>query len=238
MATSNDVELKSKDGGTFSAYLAVPDKPNGGAVVVLQEIFGINANIRRVADSLANDGYIAIAPDLFWRQEPDVQLDPSNEADRQRATVLLKGLDQPLAVEDALVAADHVRQLRGTTGKVGTVGYCLGGKLAYLMAMRPGINAAVSYYGVAIQAALDQIGNVQGKLLLHIAEQDHLCPAEAQADIAAAAAPHADRISIMTYPGVGHAFARQGGATFNAASAERADKATLALLRAQLSEKK
>ena len=234
MTTSRDVELKSKDGGTFSAYLTVPDKPNGGAVVVLQEIFGLNANIRRVVDRLAKDGYIAIAPDLFWRQEPGVQLDPSSEADRLRATALLKGLDQPLAVEDALAAADHVRQLAGATGKVGAVGYCLGGKLAYLLAMRPGIDASVSYYGVAIQAALDQIGKVRCKLLLHIAEQDHLCPGEAQAAIAAAAAPHADLISVMNYPGVGHAFARQGGATFDALSAERADKATLALLRTQL----
>lgn len=236
--TASTVTLTARDGGTFTAYLAVPDAPNGGAVVILQEIFGINANIRGIADDFAAAGYHAIAPDLFWRQEPGVELNPASEADRERATVLLKGTDQSLAVEDALVAAAYLRDLPAVTGKVGAVGYCLGGKLAYMLATREGIDAAVSYYGVAIQAALGEAANVRSKLLLHIAEEDHLCPPEAQEAIAEAMAAYPERIQIMRYPGVGHAFARRGGASFDAASAERADAATMALLAEELQEKK
>lgn len=233
MATSR-VTLASPTGGSFSAFLATPENPNGGAVVVLQEIFGINANIRSVAESWASEGYYAIAPDLFWRQEPDVELDPASEADRGRATQFLQALDQPLAVQDALVAADHLRSLPRTNGKVGAVGYCLGGKLAYLLSLQPGIAAAVSYYGVAIQSVLGDMTNVRAKLLLHIAEDDHLCPPDAQAAIEKAAAANGDHVTVMRYPGVGHAFARRGGATFDAASADRADAATLALLNSEV----
>ncbi|WP_324698859.1 dienelactone hydrolase family protein [Novosphingobium sp. RL4] len=228
------VSLTAADGGSFTAYLARPSKPNGAAVVVLQEIFGINANIRGIADDFADEGFVAIAPDLFWRQEPNVELNPASESDRERATALLKGLDQQAAVADALVAASYARELPEVTGKVGAVGYCLGGKLAFLLAGEPGIDAAVSYYGVMIQAALDRVPAVRAKLLLHIAEDDHLCPPEAQQAIRVAADAAADRIEIMSYPGVGHAFARRDSQPFNASAAERADAATLALLRSEL----
>lgn len=225
------VTIDAGQGERFAAYLAVPAQPNGGGVIVLQEIFGINANIRGIADGFGAAGYHAIAPDLFWRQEPGVELDPAFEEDRGRATDLLKGLDQPLAVADALAAADW---LRGQgVGGIGAVGYCLGGKLAYLMAMQPGMDAAVSYYGVMIQAALGAMDQVRCPLLLHLAEADHLCPPEAQDAIAAAAASN-PLVDVMRYPGVGHAFARRGGAGFDAASAERADAATFALLKAQV----
>lgn len=232
--TNSRVTLTSRDGGAFAAYLSLPDAPNGGSVVILQEIFGINQNIRSVCDTFAQAGFNAIAPDLFWRQEPGVELNPASEPDRERATALLKGLDQQLAVEDALVAADHIRGLQGANGKVAAVGYCLGGKLAYLMATRVGIDAAVSYYGVAIQASLDQAAKVRGPLLLHIAEQDHLCPPEAQQAIEDAMAPYPDRVTVMRYPNVGHAFARRASPVFNDAAAERADAATLALLQANV----
>jgi carboxymethylenebutenolidase len=227
------VTIETGSGERFAAYHAVPAQPNGGGVVVLQEIFGINANIRGIADQFAAAGYHAIAADLFWRQEHGVELDPGSESDRGRATELLKGLDQPLAVQDALAAAEYLRAQPGANGRIGAVGYCLGGKLAYLMAMQPGVDAAVSYYGVAIQAALDAMHRVRCPLLLHLAVEDHLCPPEAQAAIEAAAASH-DLVTVMRYPGVGHAFARRGGSGFDAASAERADAATFALLAAEV----
>jgi carboxymethylenebutenolidase len=227
---SSTVNLQSA-AGSFSAYLARPDQPNGAGLVILQEIFGVNANMRSVADAFAAAGFNAIVPDLFWRQEPGVELDPAT--DRDRATELLKGLDPALAVQDALLAADHVRALDGANGKVGAVGYCLGGKLAYLLAMESGIDAAASYYGVAIQALLDKAQDVQCPTLLHLAEEDHLCPPEAQGQIEAAAA-QSDKIEVLRYPGVGHAFARRGSPAFDSDSAERADGATLALLRTNL----
>jgi carboxymethylenebutenolidase len=226
---SSQVTLRA-DEKSFQAYLAVPARPNGGSVVVLQEIFGINANIRSVADYFAEKGYHAIAPDLFWRQQPGVELEPTSETDRETATALMTGLDQPRAIGDALAAALHVRTLPDANGKVGVVGYCLGGKLAYLMAMQPGVDAAVAYYGVAIQAVLDKMEAVRCKLLLHVAERDHLCPPDAQDAIKQAAAKHADLVTVMRYPGVGHAFARRKSPAYDAAAAERADAATLALL--------
>lgn len=233
MASSN-ISLRAPDGGDFSAWLAKPDNPNGGAIVVLQEIFGINANIRTTADAWASKGFYVIAPDLFWRQEPGIELDPALEADRNRATELLQGLDQPLAVQDALVAAEYLRQLPEMTGGIGAVGYCLGGRLAFLLAMQPGIDAAASYYGVAIQASLGDMEKVRAPLLIHMAEEDHLCPPEAQEAIEKAAASHADHISVIRYPGVGHAFARIGGGTWDAASAKRANGTTLQLLNARV----
>lgn len=224
-----NVELVSHDGQKFGAYLATPTRPTGGSVVVLQEIFGINANVRSIADDFAAAGYYAIAPDLFWRQEVGVELNPGQEADREKATALLKGLDLPNAVADALIAADYAGSLPNANGKVAAVGYCLGGKLAYILATKPSIAAAASYYGVAIQASLDKVPEIKAPLLLHIAEQDHLCPPEAQTEIEEAMAA-SDLVTVLRFPGVGHAFARRGGATFDAASAERADKATADLL--------
>lgn len=225
------VTLTTDTGASFSAYLALAAQPNGAGVVVLQEIFGVNVNMRKTADALAAAGFAAIVPDLFWRQQPSVELDPAS--DRERATELMKGLDVELAINDALVAADYLRGLDGANGKVGAVGYCLGGKLAWLMAMQPGIDAAASYYGVAIQASLDRMSDVRAPLILHIAEQDPLCPPDAQAAIAEVAAenPH---VTILTYPNVGHAFARHDSPARDEASAARADAATVELLTAHL----
>ena len=233
--TTPTIELASEAGKAFRAYLAVPARPSGHGVVILQEIFGINANIRGIANEYASAGYIAIAPDLFWRQQPGVELDPSKPEDRETATALMKRLDQSRAVDDALLAAAHVRSLPAFSGKVGAVGYCLGGKLAYLLATHAGIDAAVSYYGVGIQGALDQVPRLKCRMLLHIAGQDHLCPPEAQAALKKAFAPVGDRVSILEYPDAGHAFARKGGATYNEAAARRANEATRLFFSTELS---
>jgi carboxymethylenebutenolidase len=231
---SSSVTLQVENDLSFKAYVARPDQPNGATIVVLQEIFGVNANMRTVADDLAAIGFVAIVPDLFWRQDPGVQLDPMSDGDRTRATELMKGLDMALAVQDALTAARYVRGLQGTNGSTGAVGYCLGGKLAYLLSMQPGVDAAVSYYGVAIQGALSLIADVRCPVLLHVAENDHLCPPEAQDAIARAAGRHADRVELMRYPGVGHAFARRGSPSYVQASADVANQATRDFLIAKL----
>lgn len=225
------VAIELDDGSSMPAYAARPGGTDAPGVVILQEIFGINANIRAITDDYASRGYAAIAPDLFWRQEVGVELDPANAEDRDRATTLMKGLDQPRAVEDALAAARHLRS-RGA-GKMGAVGYCLGGKLAYMLAARDGIDAAVSYYGVAIQAALGEADALRCPLLLHIAEDDHLCPPEAQRAIRDALGPRPG-VTIMSHVGVGHAFARRGGGAFDAVAAERANQATAAFFATHL----
>ena len=230
---SSTIEIDLPSGESMPAYYASPEGEPKAGIVVLQEIFGLNANMRAIVDDYASRGYAAIAPDLFWRQERGVQLDAASESDRDRATAFMKGLDQPLALTDALAAAAYLRAVNAGLGKVGAVGYCLGGKLAYQLATKQGIDAAASYYGVAIQSVLGQATELQAPLLLHIAMNDHLCPPEAQQAIHAALDGKPD-VKLMDYQGVGHAFARRGGGAYDAASAERADKATAAFFETHL----
>jgi len=226
--TETHVTLAAADGGTFDAYLTTPAAPNGGAIVVLQEIFGINPYIRSVCDDLSAQGFYAIAPDLFWRQARGVELNGAVAEDLKRAMALSQALDHGLAVADALVAAEHARGLPGSNGRVGAIGFCLGGKLAYDLATKPQISAAASYYGVAIQQSLDRMSAVQCPLILHVAQNDHLCPPEAQAKIAEAAAAR-DAVQVIAYPGVGHGFARRGP-MYDPAAAQSANAATIKLM--------
>ncbi len=226
--TSSIITVPTSDGAACPAYLAMPARANGAAIVVLQEIFGVNANIRGIADDYAARGYLAIAPDLFWRQQPGVDLDPSDPAARDAAMALMKDLDQVLAVGDARAAARYVRSLAGDGTKVGAVGYCLGGKLAYFLAMTGDVDAAVSYYGTGIHAALDRADEVACPLLLHVAQEDNLCPPEAQQALRERFGPMRDRVTIIEHAGVGHAFARRGAPTCDVACADRADGETFA----------
>jgi carboxymethylenebutenolidase len=224
------VEVDLGTQGLLPAYVAGAEgAASRPAVVILQEIFGINANMRSVADNYAARDFVAIVPDLFWRQEKGLQLDPSVPEDRDRATTLMKGLDIELAVQDALAAVDYLRTDQHVSGGIAAVGYCLGGKLAYLLAMQPGVDAAVSYYGVGIHGALEQRHQLKHPLLLHIAAEDALCPPEAQAAIKNALSD-IEGVTIMEHPRVGHAFARRGGQSFDASAAARADQATAAFL--------
>ena len=235
---SNRITVDLPSGDHMSAYLARPDGPSSDmGIVLLQEIFGVNANLRAIADRHAANGIATIVPDLYWRQQRDVDLDPAKQADTDRGMALMKGMDQDQAAQDALAAADHVRNLDGGPTRIGAIGYCIGGKLAYLVSMQSGVEAAVSYYGIAIYAALDKAAEARMPLLLHLAEDDKLCPPDAQAKIKAAFAPMPN-VEIMTYSGVGHAFARRGGDAYDAAAAERADKATGDFLRTHLGASK
>lgn len=228
-AISRDIDVQGAD-GAFTAYLAAPARPNGVAVVVLQEIFGVNANIRAIADGFAAKGYVAVAPDLFWREAPGIQLDPATEAGRARAMELMKGADRSQAVDDAVAALAAARTQVPGIERTAAVGYCFGGGVAYLLAVRNKVDAGVAYYGTYLHTALDEAANLKGDLLLHIAATDHLCPPDAQAAIAAALAPLGERARVVVHDGAGHAFARIGGPTFDAAAAERANALTDDLL--------
>ncbi|MFQ5958919.1 MAG: dienelactone hydrolase family protein [Alphaproteobacteria bacterium] len=219
--SGQDITLTAAEGGSFGAYLASPSSASGSGIVVLQEIFGVNAVMRDIADRLAADGYFAIVPDLFWRQEPGIQITDRTEAEWQRAFELYQGFSEDLGIDDAIVALAHLRTLPGCSGTVGCVGFCLGGKLAYLMATRSDADCSVGYYGVGIEGALGEAGNISKPLMLHIAENDGFVPAEAQAQIkdALGTNPH---VTIHSYPGVDHAFARIGGDNFDQAAADLA----------------
>lgn len=231
--SGSDITLTAEDGGDFGAYLASPESASGSGIVVLQEIFGVNHVMRDLADGYAAAGHFAIVPDLFWRQEPGIQITDKTEAEWARAFELYKGFDEDLGVRDAIVALDHLRGVSGCSGKVGSVGYCLGGKLAYLMATRSDTDCAVGYYGVGIDAALDEAAGIAKPLMLHIAENDGFVPAEAQQAIKAALASN-PLVTIHSYPGVDHAFARVGGEHFAEAEAALANRRSAEFFAAHL----
>jgi carboxymethylenebutenolidase len=227
-----DVTLRTAD-GEFSGYLAAPRRAGDGSrapgIVVIQEIFGVNATMRAICDDLAAKGYIALCPDLFWRQEPGIQLTDKTEAEMARAFELYKGFQEAKGVTDLIAAVDYLRVLPDCSGKIGTIGYCLGGKLAYLMATRSNADCSVSYYGVGIENALGEAGAITRPLLMHIAEEDEFVSKEAQAQIKQALGRN-PMVTIYSYPGVGHAFARVGGAHYNAEAARLANERTEAFL--------
>lgn len=226
--SGQDIQIQGKD-GTFSAYLAKPASGKGPGIVVIQEIFGVNANVRAIADGLAEAGYFAIAPDLFWRQEPGVQITPNSQEAWDKAFQLYQGFDIDKGVADLVTTLNHLRSLEGSSGKVGCQGYCLGGLLAYLMATRSDIDAAVGYYGVGIDGKLDEASKISGNLMLHIASADAFVDEKAQKAIHAALDGKSN-IVIHDYPGMDHAFTRKGGEHYDEANTKIANDRTAEFL--------
>ena len=220
--------------GSFSAYLARPREAKAPAVVAIQEIFGVNAVMRQVCDDLASRGYLAICPDLFWRLEPDVDITDQSQAEWDKALALMGRFDVDAGVEDIRATIDHLRADPACSGKVGAVGYCLGGRLAYLTATRTDCDASVGYYGVGIETYLAEAERLADPLMLHIAEEDGFVPKEAQARIIATLKDH-PQVTLHTYPGRDHAFARPGGAHFHQADAALANQRTAAFFKQYLS---
>lgn len=228
------IRIQATDGsGSFDGYLAVPRSGSGPGLVLAQEIFGVNQTMRDVADYYAEEGYVVLVPDLFWRQQPDVELGYSPD-DWQRAFALYKGFDEARGVEDIQAA---ITALRGRPevqdAKVGVLGFCLGGKLAYLAACRTDADVAVGYYGVGIDAALDEADRIRCRLALHVAELDAFCPPEARERIVNALRGR-PKVEVHVYPGVDHAFARVGGEHYHRASALMAHERSIAALKSAI----
>lgn len=215
--------------GSFRGYLAVPAAGTGPAIVLCQEIFGINEFVHAVADYYAEEGYVVLAPDLFWRQHPGIDLGYSPQ-DWDKAFTLYKGFDENAGVRDVAAAIDTLRRRPEVTGKVGVLGFCLGGKLAYLAACRTDVAVAVGYYGVGIENNLDEARNIKCPLVLHIAEKDAYCPPEARARIVAGLSPVAGA-ELYVYPGVDHAFARPASEHYDKPSALMAHQRSIAAFR-------
>ncbi len=227
------VTVKAKDGGTFQAYVAMPAKTPAPGLVVIQEIFGVNKVMRDLTDSFAAQGYVAICPDIFWRIEPGVDITDQSEAEWQKAFDLFGKFDVDLGVQDLIATLDHVRALPECTGKAGSVGYCLGGKLAYLMAARSDSDANVSYYGVGLDGMIDEAGAIGKPYLSHVAENDGFVPPEAQAKFVPVLEQHPSA-TVHVYAGQDHAFARVGGKHYDKASADLANGRTRDFLAANL----
>jgi carboxymethylenebutenolidase len=230
--TAKQISISGPD-GAFAGYLAAPSSGKGPGVVVIQEIFGINQVMRDIADDLASHGYFALAPDLFWRLEPGVQLTDKTDAEWKRAFDLMGRFDIDKGVTDIQAAIDTLRARPGVSGKVGAVGYCLGGQLAYLTAARTNIDASVGYYGVNIQERLSEAPNIKKPLMLHIAGKDQFVKPDAQKKIQDGLGKN-PLVTLHVYPEMDHAFARIGGAHYDKACADLANGRTSTFFRQHL----
>lgn len=217
--------IPAKDGGSFSAYVAMPATLPAPAIIMIQEIFGVNAEMRRKCDEMAAKGYIAVAPDLFWRLEPGVQLTDKSPEEWAKAFDLMNRFDIDKGIEDLRATAHTFKGHAQSTGRVGCVGYCLGGKLAFLMATRSNIDVSVSYYGVGLDTLLGETDGIKKPLLCHIAEEDKFVPKDAQNKIKDALHPN-PLVSVYSYAGVNHAFARGNGEHYDEAAATLANQRT------------
>src|ERR1700722_6315516 len=223
------IDIAARDGGTFKAYLTVPASGSGPGILLLQEIFGVNKSMREVADYYAEEGYVVLAPDLFWRLEPGIELGYS-EADFGKAFGYYQRFDANQSIKDADDALKVLRARPECKGKVGALGFCLGGKLAYLVAARTNVDCAVSYYGVGIEADLAEAGDVKGPMVFHFAELDKYAPAEAREQIKGAFKGRSD-IEFYLYPGCDHAFAAPERTSFNKPATLMAHSRSIALFR-------
>ena len=226
------ITIEGRD-GAFSAYMARPKALPAPAVVVLHEVFGVNADIRKTCDELAEQSFIAVAPDLFWRQEPGVDLDVTSEPDWQHGLRLYQAYDRDAGARDVKDTVNVVAKLPGCSGRVAVLGYCLGGLMAFLTAARYGVDAAVVYHGGDTEKYLGEVNELDASLLMHLAEDDEFIskPAQAAIKTALASKPNA---TVYSYPGQHHAFARHNGTHYNAAAASLANGRTSEFLHQQL----
>jgi carboxymethylenebutenolidase len=224
---SHRISISTPD-GKFAAYVASPAAASAPTVVVIQEIFGINADMRAHCDALATRGYIALCPDLFWRLEPGVELSDQSDAEWDKAMALYKRFDVNQGVQDIAATMEAARKLPGANGKMGVMGYCAGGLLTFLTAVRLGADAAAAYYGGGTQQHLGEAGQFSTPLILHLGDADDYISADARAQIERAL-KDLPNVTVYTYPGQNHAFARVNGKHFNATAAALANERTLAL---------
>src|SRR5271154_6751101 len=230
-AVNERITVEGHD-GEFAAYIARPKNSPAPAVVVLQELFGVNADIRKHSDELAEQGFLAVAPDLFWRQEPGVELNVTSEADWQHGLRLYQAYERDAGAKDVKDTIDAVRSLPEYNGKVAILGYCLGALMVFLTAVRyDGFDAAVAYHGGNTEKYLGELDGLTAPLLMHLAEEDEFISKAAQAEIKAALAkkPHT---TVYSYPGQNHAFSRHNGA--HAAAAALANSRTSEFLNRDL----
>ena len=220
------IDIQTLDGdGNFSAWLAEPAETPRGAIVVIQEIFGVNEGIRRKCGHWASLGYLALAPDLFWRLEPHVELDPDRPDQFQTALGLMQRFDQDKGIADIEAVIREARRRMGDGGRVGVVGYCLGGRLAFMTAARTDADASVGYYGVGLEGLMGERHAIARPVMLHIAGADHFVTPDKQKLIHEGLDDH-PRVTLHDYPGEDHGFASELGARRSEAAAQLADRRT------------
>ena len=211
--------------GSFNAYLARPVVLPAPVIVVIQEIFGVNADVRDTCGELAARGYFALSPDLFWRMERGVDMSDQTKEEWQKGFALYTAFDYDKGVSDIEATMQLARALAGATGKVGLLGYCLGGLMTFLTTARRGAHASVVFYGGNTEKQLDEAPKIRSPLLIHLGEEDEYIPKDAQKTIIAALANNT-LAQVFVYPGCCHAFARHRGIHFDKGAAELANRRT------------
>lgn len=230
------IDIKAQDGGSFKGYLSLPphaDKAKGPGIVLIQEIFGVNSHIQAVADQYASDGYVVLAPDMFWRKQPMVDLGYGPE-DFQKGIGYMQSMDFSAGIKDLAAAAATLRGLPACTGKVASVGYCMGGMLSYLCAADAAVDAAVCYYPGGAHTKLDQAGKIKCPMLFHFAGDDAHIPAEA-VDAVKQAFSGREGVRIDVYPGANHGFNCWDRSAYHQPSAALAHGRSLAFLATAIS---
>lgn len=228
-----EIRIQCEPTEYMTAYLSMPKSGGGPGVVVLQEIFGVNQVMREITDQFAAEGFVAICPDLFWRIEPNVNITDQSKAEWDKAFSLFGKFDRDTGVKDISSSIASLRRIKGCNGKVGTVGFCLGGLLAYLSATRTDADASVGFYGVSIPDFLQEAKNIKKPLMLHIAGKDGFVPPAAQA--AMHKGLDGNRLcTLYDYPEQDHAFARMRGEHYDEAAAKLAMTRTLEFFRSNL----
>ncbi|MFP6710983.1 MAG: dienelactone hydrolase family protein, partial [Rhodospirillales bacterium] len=199
------IDIAAKDGGSFKAYCSKPASGSGPALVMIQEIFGITDWIKEIADQFAAQGYLVVAPDMFWRFDPGFVANPAVEEEFQKAFGYLGVIDHDKAVEDVDAALTAAKAMPECNGKGAVTGFCMGGTLVYLSAARLDLDAAIAYYGTQIHEYLEEGKNVTCPMLFHMGEDDDTFSVEDRNKIHAALIGK-ENVSIHMYD-AGHAFA-------------------------------
>lgn len=228
----HDIELTAADGGIFAGYLAVPETTPAPGLILLPEVFNTNDHIRSVVDGYAEAGFVVIAPDVYWRQEPGEYLSYTDEG-RAKAQSLRAALDTDQFTRDLGDVAAALKARPDCTGKIGIMGFCLGGKFTYLSCTRLPVDAGVSYYGVQIDEHLDEADDLKCPILMHFAANDPHVPPETVAAIRARMGGW-NNVDIHVYPGTEHGFNRYGYPSHHEAAAAEARERTLAHFRRHL----
>ncbi|HEX6973609.1 MAG TPA: dienelactone hydrolase family protein [Vicinamibacterales bacterium] len=229
---SHALRIVSRE-GSFDTYLARPVARSRAAVVVLHEVFGVNADMRATCDELATAGFVAVCPELFWRQARGVDLSIRSQDDWETGLSLYHAFDVDAGVRDVEATVATARSLAGPDGRVGVMGFCLGGLLTFLAAARTRVDAAVAFHGARTEEFLTEVADLDAPLQMHLADEDEFIPKAAQRQISEALAgrPH---VEIYGYPGCRHAFSRHDGMHYDPGAARLARERTVEFLRRHL----
>lgn len=229
--TSERISVSVSD-GFFDAYLSLPPQEEGPGVLVIPEIFGVNEHIRSIADKIAAEGYVVLVPDLFWRMKPNIELGYEGD-DLKTALNFYERFDENEGMSDLRHAANALRNNKACTGRIGSIGFCLGGKLTFRLSAQTNLNVAISYYGGKTEKHLAEADKIKCQLMMHFGDQDDSIPEKAFNQIKEAL-DIKPNVTIYRYEGVGHGFNCDARASYDKDAAELAWSRSIELLNKEL----